>query len=498
MIALKNRPPTDVIASVLIFSFLLGVSALSGFLLSLFDVYAAAFVVGSLLLVLCLVIDFSKLFWLNVICAFLLVGQLQYFAGVGKAFWLNYLIAAIAFIRAILLAFSLSRNQHEGLKKSRLLAFSFLFFFITFLTLLASSVINLSPLMQVLLSIKDYSLLWGYLFAVSAAVLAQRHLDSLIKYLPWLIIIQFPVVLYQRFFIAANRGGDSAWDSIVGLFGGDPNGGGASGAMATVTVVTMCSVIARWKNKQVGNMFCLLVIAVALATIMLAEVKFAMVMILVGVMYVYRGELTRKPIQVLVVMAISLFAIFAILVAYQSQFAGARSKASYSLEDYISVTLDRNSDSQQINFQTGEMGRIAAVKFWWQQHDMGSPVKFVIGHGIGASRFGQTVNGEAASQYSFKIARSSLAIVLWESGFIGACSLILALCLALLAAMRKESENINSEMSFAYTTAGVMILMVMIGLAYNTDFVNVVQIQLLAVLMMARLLPSLPAGIHAD
>ena len=76
--------------------------------------------------------------------------------------------------------------------------------------------------------------------------------------------------------------------------------------------------------------------------------------------------------------------------------------------------------------------------------------------------------------------------------------MILALCLALLAAMRKESENINSEMSFAYTTAGVMILMVMIGLAYNTDFVNVVQIQLLAVLMMARLLPFLPAGIHAD
>ena len=94
--ALSNNSRQGMLTYVLTFLLLLGASVIVGLLLSLFDVYAAAFVVGIIFLGVCLVVDYAKLFWLGIVCAFLIVGQLQYFAGIGKAFWLNYVIAAIA------------------------------------------------------------------------------------------------------------------------------------------------------------------------------------------------------------------------------------------------------------------------------------------------------------------------------------------------------------------------------------------------------------------
>ena len=135
------------------------------------------------------------------------------------------------------------------------------------------------------------------------------------------------------------------------------------------------------------------------------------------------------------------------------------------------------------------MGRISAIRFWGLENKIfQNPLGTLLGHGIGSSRIGM-FQGEIAKKYRFNVARSSLAVLLWETGLLGA-----GCVLALLLIGWKRAKNLlrvipasYGEERAAIQLAAATFIVAMLGIAYNTDLVGTPSFQLLLVMSASAL-----------
>ena len=183
-----------------------------------------------------------------------------------------------------------------------------------------------------------------------------------------------------------------------------------------------------------------------------------------------------------------------VLVTDQTQFSGARGAASQSVGAYVNQVIERNSGDQQINFRTGEMGRVAALKLWLDDHQTNDPLHLLLGHGIGASRIGIVV-GEVAQKFRFEIGRSSVVILLWEGGVVATMALLLAIALAAWRGYKLALAAPTPAQSVVFRTSAIGLTLAWVMLPYGPDFVSVSQAQLIAILMFATILGAPAAGI---
>lgn len=442
---------------------------------------------GIVLLLACLLfaaffVSLQHSFWALLVVTFLLTGPVQYFGGIGRIFWLPYLVGAILLVRATASGMFASRSGRTGQFRNASLELPLILFIAI---LVASTLANRSPVLQVLFSAKEYFFLWGAWFLIAGGVIAVRSVDRIWAWMPWFLLLQLPVIVYQRFFITSTRKGGSPWDAVVGLFGGNPEGGGASGAMAMITVITVAMAIIHWRQGQMPGWKIAMTATLGLATLMLSEVKFAIVLIPVVVALIYGRELLSRPLRSLAMLSIAVFASLAIGYAYLSQYASSLGVSRHSIERYVETAVRRNADSDIFDPFTREMGRIAALKFWWKEQSLDDPLHLAIGNGIGASRLG-LVQGEVAKRYIFVIERSSVAILLWEAGILGLLAVIAALSAAIVAAFRLARRASAAAESAILQTMGVGLAVVLLSLPYGPDFIRVPQFQLFAILMLAR------------
>jgi len=462
---------------------------LFGMALGLFGVPFGVGLIGLLLLVASFFIPLRFLFWLLVIITFWLSGPIQYFGHIQKIFWLPYLLGALLMGRA--LATQLF-NKHEPPRteegKAALPIFKTLLW-IWLLGLVASSLFNAASPFQVLLSMKEYIFLWGGGLVLAWGLIKPEAVDRVFRHSIWFLLVQFPVILYQRFVVAAKRVGPSSWDSVVGLMSGDPEGGGASATMALIVILIMVYHLAAWRFGRCRLPLLLLVIGLGLASIMLAEVKFAVILIPIAFAMVYGRHILRRPLFGISFLLVALAMGYLIVFAYQSQFAGDGSKGSRSVDAYVEEVIERNTGDDQINFLTGEMGRIAALKFWWSNHSLGEPMHVVLGHGIGASRIGM-VEGEIAKRFRFEIGRSTLVILLWEGGILAAIGLVTMLGVAVVRGFRVAQQATMPEQQTVLTTAAVGLAITLLMTPYGPDLFSVSQAQLLAILLIVRILAT--------
>ena len=170
-----------------------------------------------------LFVPLTWLLWLMFGLTFVVVGAAQYFGGVSKGFWAPYLLGALLMLRvpmeryrASTGASSVERRPALPMDAGLFSAMVALFFIIA----LASTLFNLSPWLQVFVSAKEYLFLWSICFLVAAGHAGAGFERRIWLALLWLAPLQVPVVLYQRFVVAVSRQGSSAWDAVVGLFGG--------------------------------------------------------------------------------------------------------------------------------------------------------------------------------------------------------------------------------------------------------------------------------------
>lgn len=483
------RPATR--RSGLVWAGILCAAAFSGLLIGLGGPKLGAALVLGCLLGASFLIPLPQSFWALVVITFILTGPVQYFGGIGRIFWLPYLIGAILLLRATASAMFAARGERAGQGWSAPHEIALILIVVI---LFISTLANWSPVLQVLFSAKEYFFLWGTWFLIVGGVIAVRSIDRIWAWLPWFLLLQLPVVIYQRFFISSTRKGASPWDAVVGLFGGNPEGGGASGAMAMITVIAVAMAIIHWRRGLMSGWKLALTAALGLATLMLSEVKFAIVLIPIVVALIFGRELLSRPLRSLAMLSVAVTASLAIGYAYLSQYASSLGVSNHSIERYVETAVRRNSDTDMFDPFSREMGRIAAVKFWWKEQSLDDPLHIAIGNGIGASRLG-LVQGEVAKRYIFVIERSSVTILLWEAGILGLLAVIGALSTAVLTAFRLARRTTDAGESAVLQTMGVGLFVTLLNLPYGPDFIRVPQFQLFAILMLARVLVA--ARTHA-
>lgn len=422
------------------------------------------------------------LMWIMIVSTFLVVGSLQYFFGVQKAFWIPYLLGIVLLVR---LPIDLMTQRRRLALRRRSLSPPLVMFFLLLLGLAASTAINAPGLGQILFGIRDYFAVLALMVVIGAGLVDSRFIQRVWTFMLWMVPLQIPAAIYQRFFVASSRVGASPWDAVVGLFGGDPEGGGGSGVMAMFVVVMAVIALMRWRNRQIGTPFFVLVVLSALGCIALAEVKFSFVTIPVAVILIYGREMFRKPMRVLLAFAATGVLLVGIVSLYQVQFSYSRSAAANeTLSEYVERTFANNLDDRFINYQTREMGRVAALRFWEREHSVDDPVKYFLGHGIGSTKTGTFVRGEAASDYSLRIDRSTAAIILWDGGVFGLVCLILLLWFASRMAFRlARSESVAQQDRILMPAMGVAVVLSLLELPYQTAVANAPQTQLLLALV---------------
>lgn len=473
----------------LAWAFALALAALLGFLVA-WAPAPTGILFGAVVIGLFLVFGLPASFLCTslVVLTLAVIGPLESLARVPKIFWLPYLLGLVLAIKALLTSKAVSQIK-SGASQNAASTGLLKFIATTFVALTFVGVmVNASDPMQVILASRDYFWLYGLLALVLAARLPADKVISWLRLFPWLIVIQAPLIIYQHFFLAKSTS-FTTHDAVVGLFGGNPESGGASGAMGLFSLVVAIYVVLRMNRGLMGRLPGIFVILCALLAIGLAEVKFV-VMIAPIVLFAFLGfkEIFRRPSSALWLASFVLVTPV-LLYGYWQMFTPAGAKGYGSFDKYVTNIVETNLDSTQIS-ATGEMGRVTALKFWAQESAKeANPLTTALGHGIGSSRIG-AFPGEVAVKYRFNIARSTMSILLWETGVVG-LSLVVMLLLSGIAlagriqkklALESKEEVISCRFAVAIFSIGL------IGLPYNTDLIGTPQIQLIVILAFTNLL----------
>jgi len=371
------------------------------------------------------------------------------------------------------------------------------------IVLAVSSAFNAPPFLQTLAASKNYFFLWSILFLLSLAAVPPLALERMWKAVIALVLVQLPLAVYQHFFVAAGRTGAAvraSWDAVVGSFGGDQLGGGSSGALALFLVVAMVLVATLWKQGLMRLRTAFFVAAVALGTILLAEVKVVYVLLPLAFLMVFWREIFRRPGMFIGAGATVGSMFLATVWVYQALYADAGGRR-IDLATTVEKSVKQNLDTRQVRTETGEMGRAAAIGFWWDQHRFGNVTHALIGYGIGASRSRGIGAGEMAIRYRLAIDRSSLSMLLWDVGVLG-----LAAFLALLgsgAAIASRLARHAAIPPFHTAVLGAVapaLVLFALALPYNADLLTNPAIQVLLMLLLGqvvywhRMLQSMPGG----
>jgi hypothetical protein len=478
-----KRSTGAVVGQISILVAALVVAAAAGAGIGLFGNVFGLLVAGAMLGLLFLALPLNYLMWIMLIMVFLVVGQVIYFARIDRIIWAPYLLGALLFVR-IPLEILKSQENLTGTARRKITAFGaavLLFLFVAAL----STIVNQAPLIQGFVSLKEYLFLWSIFLVLSLGLASESFKTRVWFFFLWLAPLQVPMVLYQRFVVAPSRAGPSAWDAIVGLFGGNPDGGGASGAMAFFLIFTVILALSMWRDKLIRTPFLLLVVGSSILCIALAEVKAAILVLPLAIFLLYRKDALRRPLTAI---AMGLFAIataFVILLSYQTQFASDRTSAGRSIQGYVEQMFERSVDTDYFAYRNTRLNRTTALKYWYTENGLDEPFQLLLGHGIGATKVGNLSVGSAAQKHIYRLDASSATIFLWETGVIGFGLVVVFFLLA--ANMARTAEAATGQLTpleraVAAATAP-MLLLLMLELAYNTDFANVLPAQLLTVLL---------------
>lgn len=464
---------------------------LSGAVVAWFDTLGAAAVLGLAVGAVSLFMPLQTLIGLLLVAAFLVMGQLLYFARIKEALWIPFLLGLVLLVRypAELIRKNAGKPAQITYTPAQSPAVS-LALAAYFSIVVGGTLIHLNNPMQVFVSAKEYFFLWGLYLIIMANAVRPALLARIWDLLPWLLPLQVPLVLYQRFVVAPRRSVENLgakWDAVVGAFGGDQDSGGASGAMGLFVVFAITLVITRWRHGYVKTSHCILIVSSGLLAILLAEVKFAVFVLPVAIAVASSREFFTRPVRTAAWSVVAVLLAGGLFFAYKAQYSNPYQDAKTG--GYMESVFSASADPDFINLSTREVGRAAAIKFWAMQQT--SAADMLIGHGMGASRKGHKVTGEVAARWSFNIARSALAILLWETGILGTAAFVVALLAGYVRAQSlSRSKQLPDAEKTVLAVCAAGFLMLFLELPYNTDMFYSPQIQILLMLIFGQIAVS--------
>jgi len=234
-------------------------------------------------------------------------------------------------------------------------------------------------------------------------------------------------------------------------------------------------VYSRWRAGAASGRQCLAVILLGLASFALAEVKFALLLLPIAALLLQGKSLIRRPLTAIPAVSAVLAVSAGIALLYGSQYGDTRLPIEQQMEQWVEV----NTDPNQFERRTNEIGRVAAIEQWIAMMPVSSATEILLGHGAGESRLGSIVSGDLAQRMGFALDRNSLSLLLWETGALGTAAFVLTIVLGLLCTARLSSRCRDPLIRADMKAAGVILFLLLLTLPYTSDLATTSQIQLL-------------------
>ncbi len=421
------------------------------------------------------------IFWLM----FLVTGPTAYFLGFSQLQWLSILMGAALFLPVILhLLQQKTSIALTSISSDFLLPLAFIFF------LVCSSFADKPQLSDFVYSSRHYLLMWPLMLVFMYGIVQHELLEKLWKMLLFIAILQFPMAIYQYFFVSKANARLSPWDAVVGTFNGKIEGGGESAAMAVMLLIANLVAIALWRKGYLKGRWVILVVLAGLGTMALAEVKAVVMLLPIVIGLYYRKELLRKPIESIVVMIGAILLVGGILTAYQQIHYSIVQKNVYSKVQLDSI-YERIMESINPEAESGggrQIGRINHLVTWWDTNVLSGDLQHsLIGYGMGATHSSKVGAGEIASRFYHQVNNTTSVILLWETGIVGHTLFVLIL---LFAARTSESlsqnENIPEIHCVFLRVGAIGLLLLVITLPYKNFHLYSSPIQFLMMMMLGQ------------
>ena len=458
-------------AGILVLALLCGVIASQG------ELKFIVLLIGIILAPLPILSQAGKVLTGALVLNFIIVGVIGYFGRFQQMHWITALLFAAMLVR---LPLDMLSYRHRNRQQPLTLTFVFLIIFCA--TAFISIAVNQSPVPQAILGIKHYLFPLGITTLIAYGALTPSFWLSLWRCIPLFMILQLPIALYQYFVIGKQRSqeiaseGMIAWDAVVGTFGGDPEGGGSSGALALFLCFGMVATFALRGGKLISTTLAIVAIASALLVIILAEVKAVVFFLPFAFLAYQRHQVFKSLSTVLLWLGGTAIFIPTLLIIYNSLHYSESGQNYGSLSEIVEYSFKAEADTETYNRVTGELSRSNALRIWWLENiDAGDPLNATFGHGPAASEKSSTFGvGVAAKRYPFTIGTSTLASLLWDFGLLGALSLIAALCATASTSFATANQLVESNpiLHVIYESCGVGALLLILDLPYDPSVGN--------------------------
>lgn len=411
---------------------------------------------------------------LAIIC-FLVIGQLEYFLRIKQGLWIPYALAVFLYFR--LPGAYLQSPQYQY----RQINTPFILLVLSFMVCVAISIILNAPSpLQAIAGGKNYTIMWAIYLATAYFAIKIDDVEKVLRWLIPLAFLQLPFILYQYLVVAANRstrGGrfGVAWDAIVGSFGGDPMAGGASGSMAYFLVAAVVYAFALCRKKQAPWWIFYAVFGIAGLSVGLAEVKVVVLLLPLGFGVLLLPDMAKRPLFTVGAFVCSLFLMVGLLMLYDHLHYAGTGLESKDLGDLYIKTFGYSTDGGMINFETGEMGRTAALSFWTTESWGRDALHGLLGFSPGASRSDSILAiGELAKKYPFRLDRSTAAQMLWEIGALGSALFVLTILTGAYRAFKASLRYHDLPLRQATLQAtSAMLLMNIVMWPYGRELLEV-------------------------
>jgi hypothetical protein len=439
----------------------------------------AAFFAGAIITPLLVMVPVAPLLTVTLFVGFVLAGMVEFFLRFEQAHWVVAGLFGVLLLRAALVL-PTNSVRTSGWHMGMLLMLGGYC-----LALMLSMAANLPSLLQAIAGLKHYFLPLGML-GVIACVPMPGFWQRIWRAIPWLVILQFPVALWQTLFYVQEvhdaMGTRIPWDAVVGTFGGDPLGGGKSGALALFLCFGVAATAALLRAGQISRRLAWNAWAAAAGVMLLAEIKVVVILLPFALLLYHRGILLRSPLRTVLWLGATGVFIASLLTLYAFMHyrdAGQNITSPSQVVEYL-ARYEGSVAAQ--NVLTGEVSRIGALYLWWRHNPGADRMRdAVLGHGPAASKISATFGyGPAAKRYRFNLNTSSLSALLWDVGALGTAFFVGLLVCAAGAAFTAARLTVNDPAQHAvYESSGIAAALLIITLPYNLDAIETPAIQML-------------------
>lgn len=367
-----------------------------------------------------------------------IAGTVGYFARVGQAQWLPTAFAiALYFVVALHVLKQAGRVPRMQLSPIVLAGLAY------FLVAAFSTALATESAIQWLYGFRFHFAMVAVLLAVALTTMETTLIRRLWGAVLVVTAVQLPVVLYQYVFVAGRRVREgvpgAAWDSIVGTFGGNPDGGGQSPALGFFVTAALVFALVGWRRQVLSGWKVLVVVGVGVGVILLAEIKFFLLLVPLGVVLAFRGQLLARPSALIAGTLCILVIVVGLPLTYgKLHYERSGRSPPTIVEFYMAEWEQRATLDSGWQRGSGQMQHLTQVAYWWRQHDLlQDPRTFLVGHGLGALNVSRLHVGTVARQYApLSVSNTGSAYLLWEIGVLGASAYVLLLAAAAAAAWR--------------------------------------------------------------